>query len=98
MSLNNKQIRYLRGLTHKLQPVVMIGDKGLSDNVMSEIDNALQHHELIKVRIRADRQQRRDWMKQIREHCDAEQVHAIGQVACFYRRNDENPSLSLPHG
>jgi RNA-binding protein len=94
--LNNRQLRYLRGLTHDLNPVVMIGDKGLSDNVLEEIELALDHHELIKVRIRADREQRREWMKHIAEHCDAEQVHSIGQVACYYRRNPKRPTVQLP--
>lgn len=94
--LNNRQMKYLRGLTHDLNPVVMIGDKGLSDNVLEEIEVALDHHELIKVRIRADREQRREWMKHIAEHCAAEQVHSIGQVACYYRRNPKRPTLQLP--
>lgn len=96
MRLNNRQIRYLRGLTHDLHPVVMVGDKGLSDNVMGEIENALEHHELIKVRIRADRELRKQWMARIAEQCGAENVHAIGQVACYYRRHPKDPKLELP--
>ena len=96
MALNNRQIRYLRGLTHKLSPVVMVGDKGLSENIFTEIETALEHHELIKVRIRAEREQRRTWMEEIARHCNAEQVHNIGQVACYYRRNPKKPVLELP--
>lgn len=96
MALNNRQLKYLRGLTHDLHPVVMIGDKGLSESVMGEIESALDHHELIKVRIRADREARRELMDRIAEHCSAEQVHTIGQVACYYRRHPERPSLELP--
>jgi len=96
MSLNNRQLRYLRGLTHNLHPVVMVGDKGLSENVISEIDSALDHHELIKVRIRADRERRRAWMDDIADRCDAERVHAIGQVVCYYRRNPEQPKVEMP--
>lgn len=96
MTLNNRQLRFLRGLTHNLHPVVMVGDKGLSDNILGEIENALDHHELIKVRIRADREQRREWMDRIAAQCKAEQVHSIGQVACYYRRNPEKPTLELP--
>ncbi len=96
MTLNNRQIKFLRGLTHKLNPIVMVGDKGLSENIYNEIDSALDHHELIKVRIRAEREQRQEWMSEIAARCKAEQVHAIGQVACFYRRNPEKPVLELP--
>jgi RNA-binding protein len=96
MSLNNRQLRHLRGLTHNLHPVVMVGDKGLSENVISEIESALDHHELIKVRIRADRERRRAWMDDIAARCKAEKVHTIGQVACYYRRNPEQPKLQIP--
>lgn len=96
MALNNRQLKYLRGLTHDLNPVVMVGDKGLSDNVLGEIENALDHHELIKVRIRADREARRDLMGRIAKRCNAEQVHTIGQVACYYRQHPERPALELP--
>ena len=96
MALSNQQKRFLRGLTHKLNPVVMVGDKGLTENIHHEIETALEHHELIKIRIRADREQRREWMSEIAEKFKAEQVHSIGQVACYYRRHPENPTIQLP--
>ncbi|HMB59267.1 MAG TPA: YhbY family RNA-binding protein, partial [Xanthomonadales bacterium] len=52
MSLSTQQIRYLRGLSHHLRPVVTIADKGLSENVLAELDSALDTHELIKVKLR----------------------------------------------
>ena len=96
MALTSQQTRYLRGLTHKLQPVVMIGDKGLADNVMAEIETALEHHELIKIKMRSDRETRKKWIEQISEQFNAEQVHVIGQVACFFRRNRKKPLIALP--
>ena len=96
MALSNQQKRYLRGLTHKLNPVVMVGEKGLTENIHLEIETALDHHELIKIRIRADREQRRAWMTEIADKYGAEQVHSIGQVACYYRRNPETPTIQLP--
>ena len=96
MALSNQQKRFLRGLTHKLNPVVMVGDKGLTENIHHEIETALEHHELIKIRIRADREQRREWMAEIAEKFNAQQVHSIGQVACYYRRHPENPTIQLP--
>jgi len=65
MPLTSKQVRYLRGLTHQLQPVVRVADKGLNENVMAEIESALQHHELIKIKLRADRDTRKSWIRQI---------------------------------
>lgn len=96
MALTASQKRYLRGLTHDINPVVMVGDKGLTDNVMAEIELALDHHELVKVKLRSDRDTRREWSQRIARECAAETVHEIGQVACFYRRNPEKPKIELP--
>jgi RNA-binding protein len=94
--LTSSQKKYLRGLTHSLDPVVMVADKGLSNNVAHEIEQALEHHELIKIKIRADRDDRQAWIEQIGQTTGAELVHRIGQVACFYRKNPKNPKIALP--
>ena len=96
MPLRSRQIRYLRGLTHRLQPVVMVGDKGLSENVLTEIEMALEHHELIKIKLRTDRDTRTALIRQISEKFGAEKIHVIGQVACFFKRNSKKPVIELP--
>ncbi len=96
MALSNAQKKYLRGLTHHIDPVVMVADKGLTDNVRAEIEQALEHHELIKVRLRAEREQRSAWIEQIANDTGAELVHQIGQVACYYRRHPKKPKIALP--
>ncbi len=96
MDLSNSQRKFLRGLTHDLEPVVMVADKGLSDNVRAEIEQALEHHELIKIKLRAEREQRKTWVDQIAADTRSELVHQIGQVACFYRRHPQKPKISLP--
>ena len=96
MPLSARQKKHLRGLSHALHPVVTVAEKGLSENVMAEIESALNHHELIKVKLRADRETRGEWTEQIATRCGAERVHSIGQVACFYRRNPERPVIALP--
>lgn len=96
MSLSNAQRRYLRGLTHGISPVVMVGDKGLTDTVLEAIDEALDRHELIKIRLRTDRETRKAWSQQIETRFSAEPVHAIGQVVCYYRRNPKRTVVDLP--
>ncbi|MDT8319862.1 MAG: ribosome assembly RNA-binding protein YhbY [Xanthomonadales bacterium] len=96
MTLTSRQNRYLRGLTHHLQPVVMVADKGLSENVMAEIESALEHHELIKIKLRGNRETRGRWIKEISKACSTEPVQVIGQVACFFRRNPKKPVIALP--
>ncbi|MGL5221733.1 MAG: ribosome assembly RNA-binding protein YhbY, partial [Plesiomonas shigelloides] len=54
MTLTNKQKQHLKGLAHPLKPVVLLGANGLTEGVLAEIDNALNHHELIKVKVAAE--------------------------------------------
>ena len=96
MPLNNRQLRFLRGRTHKLSPVVIVADKGLTENVLAEIESALEHHELIKVKLRADREQRARWAEEILAGSGAEIIHSIGQVVSFYRRNPDKTVIVLP--
>ena len=96
MSLSNRQLKFLRGLCHHLKPVVIVGDKGLSENVQTEIETALDHHELIKVKLKTDRDTRAAWAEQIKQSFGAEPVPSIGQVVSVYRRNPRTPGLEFP--
>lgn len=95
-ALNSKQKRYLRKLAHKLKPVVIIGGSGLSESVIKEIDQSIEHHELIKVRINAsDRQSRSDMIQAISKATASAAVFCIGHIAVFYRPA-KKPVLTLP--
>ncbi len=97
MALKNAQKRYLRGLTHGLNPVVMIAERGLAPSVMNEIEIALAHHELIKVRVSAaDREARDALVSEMLAATGAELVHKIGHVVSIWRRNTEQPKIELP--
>lgn len=95
MPLNNARIRTLRGLSHDLSPVVIVADKGLTENVRAEIESALVTHELIKIKLRAERDQRSRWTEEIVAMTGAELIQKIGQVISIYRRNPENPKIQL---
>ena len=96
MKLSSSQKRFLRGMTHHINPVVMVGDKGLTENVLKEIENALDHHELIKIKLRTDRPTRQALSLEIANTCKATIVHQIGQVCCYYRQNRKKPVIELP--
>jgi RNA-binding protein len=97
MSLSPSQIRYLRGLAHALNPVVQTGNKGVTTAVINEFSIALDHHELIKVKLASDdRMDRAAQITALAQASGAEVVQSIGRVACFYRRNAEQPKLALP--
>ena len=94
MPLNASQKKNLRGQAHHLKPLVTVADKGLSESVVAELERALNDHELIKVKLRADRDLRKTWALNIAELCKAELVQSIGQVACFYRKHPEKPVIN----
>jgi len=86
MPLAEARRRALRGRGHVLKPVVTIGNAGLTDAVMRELDLSLEHHELMKIRIgSAGRAQRRHIIDRICAACHAELVQAIGNIALIYR-------------
>lgn len=89
-TLNEKQKKQLRKLAHLLNPVVIIGDSGLTENVLREIDLSLEHHELLKIKINsADREQRGQITQQIAKQTCSVLVQSIGHVAVFYRRSEK---------
>jgi RNA-binding protein len=97
MDLTDRQRRYLRKFTHPLKPVVMIGDAGLTDNVATETDRALQDHELIKVKVRAaDRDDRDRMIDELARRTGSALVQRVGHVAVLYRPNAEKPKLVIP--
>jgi RNA-binding protein len=79
----------LRARAHALKPVVMTGQAGLSEAVLAEIDLALEHHELIKVRLRAEREERAAMAEEICARLGAEHVQSLGQIVTLYRKSAE---------
>lgn len=96
MPLTNKQNKYLRGLSHDLKPVVMIGNSGVTEGVLNELEARLAHHELIKVRISGvDRDERRQMAENLCKESNSELVNTIGHIAVLYRQAKE-PTIKLP--
>jgi len=96
MSLSESQKKLLRGLGHQLKPVITVGDAGLSESVLNEFRSTIDHHELIKVRIRTgDRQVRDSLIRELCEKESAQMVTRIGNVALIYRRNKEKPKIPM---
>ena len=96
MPITEQQRRKLKKLVHHLKPVVIIGQKGLSESVLNEIDIALDAHELIKVKLSgSDRDERKEMIENICTQTDADFIHSIGHVAAFYRRHPKKPKISI---
>ena len=95
-SLTEKQKHQLRGLGHKLKPVVMIGSAGYTPAVRNELDLSLAHHELLKVRINVgDREKRDELVNRLCTETAAQLVHRIGNVALIYRRKPDKSRIPL---
>jgi RNA-binding protein len=89
MKLNTKQIAHLRGLAHSLNPVVMIGNNGLTENVLKEIELNLNAHELIKIQVAGDDKEiRKTMLAEICEKTNALAVHHIGKQLAVYRTSE----------
>ena len=85
--MNAANKKKLRAEAHTLKPVVMIGQSGLTAGVLAELDQALNIHELLKVRIRAERDDRKLITEKICADSGAELIQSIGQIAVIYRLN-----------
>lgn len=86
--LNRAVQRNLMAKAHQLRPVVMIGQKGLTENIHQEVEAALLAHELIKIRITAPtREDRGLWIEEITQQHKANLVQLIGHIAVLYRKN-----------
>jgi RNA-binding protein len=88
--MDSAERKALKARAHKLDPVVQIGSKGVTEEVLAEIDRALKAHGLIKVRAGSlDRDQRDRALVSIIEKTKAEQVQQVGKVFVLFRKNGD---------
>ncbi|MGY0797970.1 ribosome assembly RNA-binding protein YhbY [Lysobacter sp. A286] len=95
--LTNAQTRFLRGQAHDLKAMLQVGGKGITDALVAELDLALEHHELVKLKIAASDREARDAM--IGELCtrtESALVQRIGHTAVLYRASEDNRQIVLP--
>lgn len=89
--LKGFQKKYLRGLAHSMNPVVLIGQKGVNESVIKSVNEALDTHELIKVKFNEfkEKEQKKELVSVIEEKSQCEQVGMIGHIAIFYKQNKD---------
>lgn len=95
MALNSKQRQFLKAQAHTLNPVVLLGADGLSENVIKEIDSSIEHHELIKIKLNAG-EGRKEQAQEAADAVHAELVNVVGRVAILFRQQKENSRFILP--
>ncbi len=96
MSLTQEQKKHFKSIGHHLKPVVTVAEQGLKENLMAELDRALNDHELIKIQLRiAEREDRQAILTELCQQSSSILVQSIGKMALIYRKNPKaNPKLS----
>lgn len=95
--LTAAQVRFLRGQAHDLRAMLQVGGKGITEALVAEIDLALEHHELIKVKVAAEDRDARDAMiADIAQRTGAALVQRIGHTAVLYRPGQDKRQIVLP--
>ncbi|MFT5504038.1 MAG: RNA-binding protein [Gammaproteobacteria bacterium] len=92
MSIDKSLVKALRAEAHrlKLKPVILMGQKGLTDNVHLEIERAINHHELVKIKLAAgDREEKKSCIESICQHHKCHLIQSIGHVIIVFRENPE---------
>lgn len=96
MDLKEKHKKHLRKLAHTLKPVVMIAGDGLKETIIEATEEALEYHELIKVKVRAEtRDEMKEILTQLCEQTGAELISRTGFVALLFRRNTDTPRITF---
>jgi RNA-binding protein len=95
MELKGFQRSFLRGLAHRLKPVVLVGHDGVTDAVVDAVDRALLDHELIKVRMH-EPDDKKAMAASLAARCEAHLCGLIGHTAIIYRPHPEDPRIVLP--
>ena len=94
-SLAGFQRKHLRKLAHGLKPVVSVGEGGLSEAVGRALDDALTHHELVKVKLHQP-DDKKAAAAELARMGGAELCGLVGHTVILYRRNDEKPKIEVP--
>ena len=87
--MNSEQLKQMKSKAHELKPVIMVGQAGLTEAVLKEIEIALEIHELIKIKVRAERDERKQIQQKICTETNAELIQSIGQIVVIYRKKPE---------
>ena len=89
IELTTKQIAHLRGLGQRLEPIVHIGQAGLTDALIASLNQALDDHELVKAKFFALKEQKKELAPQLAARTGSVLVHRVGNVVVLYRQQPD---------
>lgn len=90
MPLTGKQRRALRAMGHHMEPVVIVGQSGVTEGVLSALTQALDDHELIKVKINEGPEDRHEAAEKMAEGTGSELVQLLGRTALLFKKRKED--------
>ena len=94
MKLTKEHIHALKGLAHPMKPVLIMGEKGVTESFLAEAERAIEYHELIKIRISGDdRETKKEIAAEITAALNANMIQHIGNVITLFKRNHEAPKI-----
>ena len=97
MKITSAQKKFLRQQAHHLKPIVWAGQQGITENLINEIEQALEQHELIKIKLRLGEREERDaGIEEICDKTNAASVQRVGNILTLYKKNEEKPLIKLP--
>ncbi|MBV6831010.1 ribosome assembly RNA-binding protein YhbY [Xanthomonas euvesicatoria] len=97
--LTSAQNRFLRGQAHDLKALLQTGGKGVTPAFLAELEEVLEHHELVKVKVASEDRETRDALiAELIEQTGSALVQRIGHVAILYRPSKEKRQIVLPRG
>jgi RNA-binding protein len=95
--LTGKQRRHLRGLGHDLKPIVHVGKGGLDDGLVAAVAQALEDHELVKIKVgEAAKLDRHEAAEEIAHQTHSEVAQVLGNTVLLYRAHPDEPVIVLP--
>ena len=95
--LTGKQRRYLRGLGHDLRPIVQVGKAGIDDGLVAAVEQALDDHELVKIKVgEAATLDRHDAAGVLAHRTHSEVAQVLGNTVLLYRAHPDDPAIVLP--
>lgn len=97
-AITSSQRKFLRGLAHHLEPLVLVGKKGITDSFVRSVAEALDDHELIKLKFNEFKDDKKEFLAEILRRTGAESVSLVGHVATIYRwqADDQKRKIELP--
>lgn len=96
-SLTINQKKFLRGIAHNLNPMIIIGAQGVTESLMAELEKTLAHHEILKIKIAAgEREDRKQVIDFVCAETKAQLVQSVGKVFVIFRAKKKDSQIELP--